>query len=70
MKKPVELIKQTNIAHGPQQVNIGLEKQIPPNELLEQKLHEQWLDRGTPQEAIRTDSDLETVAKIHRPKVV
>ncbi len=70
-------VRQANIAHGPQQINIHRpddkpeEKQIPPNELLENKEHEpdKWLDTGAPQEAVGADSDLETVGKVHRPKV-
>ena len=69
MKKPsAELFKQTNIALGPQQVNnsISAEKGKPPNELLERKEHEQWLDRGAKEEAVRVDKDLETVGASDR----
>lgn len=79
LKRP--LVKQTNIAHGPQQVNIHppddneaqnhTENEIPPNELLENNPHDpdKWLDQGAPQEAVGADQDLETVATIDRPKV-
>ena len=67
-RPPAELIKQTNIAHGHQQVNNFPEKEKAPNELLE-KLDGERLDGGTPQEAVRVDSDLETVAEIDRAKV-
>jgi hypothetical protein len=55
LKRPV--IRQTNIAHGHQQVN-NIEN--PPNELLE-KTNGEWLDFGKAQEAVRVDSDLATV---------
>ena len=68
MKKPrAELINQTNIAHGPQQVNIFPEKQNPLNELLE-KTDGERLDAGTSSEAVKVDSDLATVEEIHRAK--
>ena len=67
-RPPAELIKQTNIAHGHQQVNNFPEKEKAPNELLE-KLDGERLDGGTPQGAVRVDSDLETVAEIDRAKV-
>jgi hypothetical protein len=79
MKKPsADLITHTNIAHGPQQINIHRpddkpeEKQIPPNELLENKEHEpdKWLDTGAPQEAVEVDKDLEAVGEIDRAEVV
>ena len=74
MKKPsAELFKQTNIAHGPQQINnsISAEKGNPPNELLEKTENEpdKWLDRGTPQEAVSADTDMATVAAIDRAAV-
>ena len=59
------IIKQTNIAHGPQQVNIH-PIQNPPNKLLEEKQH---VDGGTPEKAIDSDSHLEAVGAVHRPKV-
>ena len=67
MKKlPAELIKQTNIAHGPQQVNNharpeeSLDKQKTPNEQLE-KTDGQRLEGGTLQEAVRSNQTLATV---------
>lgn len=69
MKKPrAELIKQTNIAHGHQQVNNFPEKENPPNELLE-KTDGERLDTRTPSEAVRVDSELATVGKQHRAKI-
>ena len=65
IKRPV--FKQTNIAHGHQQVNNFSEKENTPNELLEQTDGER-LDPGTPPEAVRVDSDLATVGKQHRAK--
>jgi hypothetical protein len=72
-KPPAELIKQTNIAHTQQVNNHRLpeqseEKRNQPNELLEKRDNEQRLDRGTPKEAVRVDSDLETVEAKHRAK--
>jgi len=68
MKKPrAELIKQTNIAHGHQQVNNFPEKENPPNELLE-KTDGERLDPGAASEAIRGDQDVETVEQQHRAK--
>ena len=74
MKKPrAELIRQTNIAHGHQQVNNFPEKQNPPNELVEEKSREEWLDRGTTKKAVGidvgTDQQMETVGEKHRAKV-
>ena len=68
MKRPrAELIKQTNIAHGHQQVNNFPEKQNRPNELLE-KTDGERLDTGALSEAIDGDTQLETVAAEHRAK--
>ena len=77
LKKP-PFIKQTNIAHGPQQVNIHTPKnkeqlaknQKPPNELLEKKEHEpdKRLDGGTPKEAVGVDQEMEAVGEIDRAK--
>ena len=68
MKKPrSELVKQTNIAHGHQQVNNFPEKENPPNELLE-KTDGERLDPGTLQGAVSGDSTLETVGEQHRTK--
>ena len=66
-------VKQANVAHGHQQVNNASrteKKENRPSKLLEDKEHEpdQWMDRGAPQEAVRVDQTLETVAKKHRPK--
>jgi hypothetical protein len=61
-KPPPEFIKQTNIAHGHQQVNNFPEKENPPNELLE-KTDGERLDEGTPSEAVSVDPDLATVDK-------
>ncbi len=75
IKNPVgrAYVGQANFAHN-QQVNNAAESsrmrenQKMPNELLEIKEHEpdKWLDRGTPEEAIRADNDLATVAAINR----
>ena len=68
MKKPrAELVQQTNIAHGHQQVNNFSEKENPPNELLE-KTDGERLDTGTASEAIRGDQDVEAVEQQHRAK--
>ncbi len=68
-KPPPELIRQTNIAHGHQQVNNFPEKEIPPNELVKEKSREEWLDRGTTKEAVGddvgTDPQVETVEEKH-----
>ncbi len=78
MKKPsADLVTHTNIVGGAQQINIHRpddkpqEKQIPPNELLENKEHEpdKWLATGAPQEAVRLDSNVETVGEIDRAEV-
>ena len=66
-KPPPDLIKQTNIAHGHQQVNNFPEKENAPNELLE-KTDGERLDTGTPAEAVRGDQALETVGAKHRAK--
>jgi hypothetical protein len=46
------------------------EKQCVPSQLLERKDNEpdKWLDTGAPPEAVRVDSDVETVGAKHRPK--
>jgi len=69
---PVIYAKQANIANGPQQVNngpvpaqVGEEKVIEQNKLLEER-HGQWLDTGTTGAAIGADKELETVGAIHR----
>ena len=45
-------------------------KPVSQNELIGNQEHEpdKWLDAGTPQEAIRADSELETVGEQHRAK--
>ena len=58
MRRPV--IKQTNIAHGHQQVNNN-----PPNKLMESQ-NDERLDPGTPSEAVKGDQALETVEEEHR----
>jgi hypothetical protein len=67
-KPPPDTIKQTNIAHGHQQVNNFPEKENPPNELLSEKTDGERLDFGKAQEAVSVDSDVETVGAKHRPK--
>lgn len=66
-RPPAELIKQTNIAHGHQQVNNFPEKENPPNELLE-KTNGERLDPGKMPEAVSGDSTVETVGEQHRAK--
>jgi hypothetical protein len=69
-KPPPELITQTNIAHGHQQVNNFSNKRSDENELMEQTQMEQTdgerLDGRATQEAVRGDQALETVDKKHR----
>ena len=66
MKKPrAELIKQTNISHGHQQVNNFPEKQNPPNELLE-KTDGERLDFGKAATPVNADSDVEAVGAVNR----
>ena len=68
-------VNQANFAQN-QQINNKSEplrtreKNISPNELLENKEHEpdKWLDGGTPQETVRVDSELATVGEQHRAK--
>ena len=75
LKQPSQtaFIKQTNIAHGHQQVNNGVVQPSPekftkvPNELLEEK-HGKWLDTGTKTKAKRVNTELEAVAEVHRGK--
>jgi len=66
-KPPPDLIRQTNIAHGHQQVNNFPENGDGENELLE-KTDGERLDTGAPQEAVRVDPDLATVEEQHRAK--
>lgn len=65
IKKPTEILRQTNIAHGHQQVNNFPEKEIPPNELLEEKDGER-LEPGAAETPGKTDQTLETVEAKHR----
>lgn len=72
---PIVFARQANIAHGPQQVNNGLEtlahahapatKPNQANELLERQ-HGERLDTGATGAAIPTDSAMETVEAIDR----
>lgn len=69
--RPVAFVKQANIAHGHQQVNNGSareENEIRPNKLSEtnDELHP---NSGAPALESRTNSPLETLGKIDRPKV-
>jgi hypothetical protein len=66
-KPPPELIKQTIIAHGHQQVNNFPEKENPPNELLE-KTDGERLEFGAAATPIRGDQGVETVEQQHRAK--
>jgi len=66
MKKPrPEILRQTNIAHGHQQVNNQLPAigENPPNELMEQQYER--LDPGTPSEAVKGGQAVETVGEEH-----
>ncbi len=76
--QPVAFVRQANIAHGPQQVNNGVqpaasvaeasrarESENQPNELLEQHSHER-LDAGTSQATGGTDLPVETVGTCRR----
>ena len=67
MKNPTVLMRQTNIAHGHQQVNNFPEQQLGENELMETTDGER-LDEGTPSKAIIDDQTLETVGAKHRAK--
>ena len=76
---PVIFANQANIAQGHQQVNntvqlpaqaSGTEKiKFAPNELLETQ-HEERLEHRAASPAGSSDSPRETVAKVHRPKIV
>jgi len=65
--------QQTNVAHGHQQVNNGMNQSSPedfskqPNELLESQ-DGKWLDRGKKTKAKGTNPKLETMAEVHRGK--
>ena len=56
-------IRQTNIAHGHQQVN-NFPDENPPNELMEEPDDER-MDAGAPSEAVRGDQALEAVEEEH-----
>lgn len=73
---PVVFARQANIANGPQQVNNGVapppathaeEMRTSPNKLLEAN-YEQPMDTGPASTTGGSDSDLEAVAQIDRPK--
>lgn len=72
---PVVIARQANIAHGPQQVNNGVEPNAhahagtpkQTNELLEGQ-HGERLDTGATGAASPTDSTMETMAAIDRTK--
>jgi hypothetical protein len=66
-KPPPELIKQTNVALGHQQVNNFPKKVVGENELLEETDGER-MDAGKASEAISGDQTLETVESKHRAK--
>ena len=60
-------VKQANIANGHQQVNnLGEKNTMPQNQLLEDSYER--LDRSTKTAPKRIDSELETMAKVHRGK--
>ena len=65
--------QQTNVAHGHQQVNNGINQSSTenfskqPNELLESQ-DGKWLDRGKKAKAKRVNSKLEAMAEVHRGK--
>lgn len=61
------VIRQTNIAHGHQQVNNYCDEN-PPNELLEEK-HSERLEAGKTEKASETNPQLEPMGEIHRAKV-
>ncbi len=71
MKNPTPVIRQTNIASGPQQVNNGVDvsrarqKLSEPNELLE-RTDGQRLDPGAASTPGSTDQNLAAVEPIHR----
>lgn len=78
---PVAIVRQANIAHGPQQVNNGTmststpahtqahagENKNPQTQLLEAQ-HGEWLDTGTKGATGRNDQELATVGAIDRAK--
>jgi len=65
-------VGQANFAHNQQINNQAEPSRTPenkksPNELME-KTDGEWLDRGTPREAVGVDPELETVDEKHRAK--
>lgn len=79
IKNPPIFATQANIAHGPQQINNGLntessarerpharENEIRPNELLENTANER-LDDDTTGKAISGDIAMEALAEVHGP---
>jgi hypothetical protein len=75
--RQVSFVKQTNTAHGPQQVNNGTAtdqstrtKEIPSqhNELLEDSHGGTYLDIGATAAAARGNPEMEAVAAIDRPQ--
>jgi hypothetical protein len=73
MKNPMPYIKQTNIAHGHQQVNNGKQSTCAENsESKQNKLLEvdngNVLDFGAQTASSRADQALETVGAVHRAK--
>ena len=75
--QPVAFVRQANIAHGPQQVNNApaqpgessraRESENQQNQILEAKSGER-LEFGKADAARKTDSALEAVGELHRPK--
>ena len=69
LKNPPTLIaRQTNVAHGPQQVNNGQPALSPPsapNELLETPAHGERLDGAASSETNRSDPSVATVGAGH-----
>jgi hypothetical protein len=74
----VSIVRQANIAHGPQQVNnapapvaehsCARESENRPNELLEaQRAASKWLDPGTASATIGGTPEVETVGAVNRP---
>jgi hypothetical protein len=71
---PVTFVRQANVAHGPQQVNNGVQpgaeasragkSENQPNELLEQQ-HVERLDAGASQAAVGVDPAMAAVAEVH-----
>lgn len=71
--RQVAFVKQTNVAHGPQQVNNNLhaphpkENQSHKTELLEDSTNGgTYLDTGSTKASGRSDTTLETVGAVHR----